>query len=196
MVEKSRDRDLISAILRGDEAASGALFRRYVDGVYGYLLPRTGGSPQDAEDLCQETFVAAWTDLARFDPQGDFWAWLLGIARRRLSKSVRRSIVKRRTERSLEGAGSQLEAPGPLLAERLVGKEASERVAACLSALPPRARTLLRRKYVDGKSVKEIALELDLTSEAVDSALQRARETLRDLLGRGEREDEHEPAFG
>lgn len=87
------DVELVEAARRGSDAAFEKIVARNQKAVRGFLR-RLGGEPADADDLAQETFVAAWSDLDRFKGQSSVRSWLCGIAyRKRLSqrRSQRRS---------------------------------------------------------------------------------------------------------
>ena len=87
------DIGLVEAARRGSDAAFEKIVTRHQKAVRGFLR-RLGGDPSDADDLAQETFVAAWSELDRFRGQSSVRSWLCGIAyRKRLSqrRSERRS---------------------------------------------------------------------------------------------------------
>lgn len=69
------------------------MHRRYADRVMGYALRLTGGRRADAEDLVQETFVAAYRSQTGFRGKSGFLAWLLGIATRRWRDTARRAVT-------------------------------------------------------------------------------------------------------
>ena len=70
-------------ILSGDPRAFDRLYAEFAPRVLGYLLPLTGGRRAEAEDLVQETFLAAYAHRDTFRGRSQPLAWLLGIARRR-----------------------------------------------------------------------------------------------------------------
>ena len=75
------DRELIERYLKDrDEASLRLLFGRHFGAVRGYLLRFLGSAP-DADDLTQETLIKAWRQMRKFRLDGNFRAWLFGIAR-------------------------------------------------------------------------------------------------------------------
>lgn len=80
------------ALRQGDPRAFAALYARNAPRVMGYLL-RLGCSRSDAEDLTQETFLAAYQGSTRYSGRSRPLAWLLGIAVRRWRDSKRRKPV-------------------------------------------------------------------------------------------------------
>ena len=176
----------------GDEAA----FRELTDPYRRELqlhIYRIVGSAQDAEDLLQETLLAAWRGLAGFEERASIRAWLYRIATNRsldVLRASRRHHESRMTEMPeptrygepvwlqpypdvlLEGIPDH--APGP---EALY--EAKEAVAlafiAGLQHLPPQQRAVLVLRDVLGFRAAEVAETLDTTEGSVNSLLRRAR---------------------
>jgi RNA polymerase sigma factor, sigma-70 family len=85
------DRRLLAAFRGGDRAAFDALFARYAPRVLAFALHLTGGSRAEAEDLTQETFVAAFRGASAFRGGSRLLTWLLGIAVRRHRDAGRRT---------------------------------------------------------------------------------------------------------
>jgi RNA polymerase sigma-70 factor (TIGR02960 family) len=176
----------------GDEAA----FRELTDPYRRELqlhIYRIVGSAQDAEDLLQETLLAAWRGLAGFEERASIRAWLYRIATNR-SLDVLRASRRRHESRMIEMPeptrygepvwlqpypdvlleGIPDHAPGP---DALY--EAKEAVAlafiAGLQHLPPQQRAVLVLRDVLGFRAAEVAETLDTTEASVNSLLRRAR---------------------
>lgn len=195
--------DLIARARDGDEVA----FRHLVDGhrreleVHCY---RILGSSQDAEEVVQETFMAAWQGIASFEARASVRTWLYRIATNRCLDALR--AARRRpaadvvpTTLGLAGPNSPSEviwlepypdvlldelrdqAPGP---EALY--EAREAISlafvSALQLLPPRQRAVLILRDVLGFRSREVAAILESSEESVSSALKHARATLRRRL--------------
>jgi RNA polymerase sigma-70 factor (TIGR02960 family) len=166
------------------------------------------GSTQDAEDLVQETLLAAWRNLEGFEGRASMRSWLYRIATNRclnaLRDSKRRpqevpSVVEppeptRRAEPVwlepypdvlLEGLADAT--PGP--DARYETKESIELAfIVALQALPPRQRAVLVLRDVLGFRTAEVAEMLDSSEVSVKGALQRARAALRERLPDADRE--------
>src|ERR1700747_1120613 len=177
----------------GDEDA----FRRLTDPYRRELhlhLYRIVGSTQDAEDLLQETLLAAWRSLEQFQERASVRSWLYRIATNRSLDALRAS--KRRPEDQrmphmpeptrwnepvwlqpypdvlLEGVAD--DAPGPDV--RYETKEAIELAFIVgLQHLPPQQRAVLVLRDVLGSRSAEVAEMLDTTETSVNSLLRRAR---------------------
>jgi RNA polymerase sigma-70 factor (ECF subfamily) len=175
---------LAGRAVRGDREARAALFDRYLDPVYEFVFYRVGRRQEIAEEVTQEVFARALAHMDRFDPsRGDFGQWLGGISRNAIRDLARKS----------RAPGCALASdPTPVL-DGVAGRgdpagEAADRdgkaaLHLALSALPERYRDLLRWKYFDGLSVREIARRRNTTEKSVEGMLGRARAALKDGLG-------------
>ena len=86
-----------------DNRAFEAWHRRTLPRVYGYLLSRCAGDVALAEELTQQTYVAAIDRKARFDGRSDTVVWLCGIARHKLADHFR--SIEREERRQMRIAG-------------------------------------------------------------------------------------------
>ena len=174
---------LVLRAVRGDREARASLFDRYLGAVYEFVFYRVGRRAEVAEDVTQEVFARALAHMDRFDPaRGDFGQWLGGISRNAIRDLARRS----------RAPGAALAAdPGPVLAgipgrddpaAEAARRDGEERLLRALTALPERYRDLLRWKYLEELSVREIAERKRTTEKAVEGMLGRAREALREGL--------------
>lgn len=162
-----RERELRRTVLAGEEFAWRTLYDEAFAGLYAYALWRCGGLRDRADEVTQETWLTAIRRMRTFDPSaGSFASWLRGIAANVLRNHFRRD--KRRMK--------------PLESEPLADTESqkqSERIAETLATLPPHYEAVLRMKYLEGRTVADIAAERDESPKAVESLLTRAREAFR-----------------
>ena len=154
-----------------------ALIRR----IYSYVAYRVGDGAE-AEDVTSEVFERAVRYRSSYDPaRGEPVSWLVGIARRCIDDTARPGSEP-------PSATLNLADPADLEGDtlrRLV-------VARALAHLDRRDRDLLALKYGADLPTRQIASILELTEEATDVALHRARKRLRDGLAR---EGEHPSAM-
>jgi RNA polymerase sigma-70 factor (TIGR02960 family) len=167
------------------------------------------GSVQDAEDMLQETLLAAWRGLARFEERASVRAWLYRIATNRCLNALRATgrrpqgqppeppFTPSEPTRRVEPVwlqpypdvlldGIEEAAPGP--EARYEAKEAiALAFVAAIAQLPPRQRAVLLLRDVLGFRAAEVADMLDSSEASVNSALQRARATLETRLPAAER---------
>ena len=137
--------------------------------IYGYFLYRCGGSVPLAEDLTQETFLAAVAELKKGRRVDTPISWIYGIARHKLLDHYRR---RERVERA-PALDPDAEVSEIGLDEN--GGEARDRAVAALAAVAASQRAVLVLYYLDGFSSQEIAAALGKSTTAVHSLLERGR---------------------
>jgi RNA polymerase sigma-70 factor (TIGR02960 family) len=185
--------DPLGAAFRdGDDSALNVLVERHRRELHVHCY-RMLGSYDEAEDAVQETFVRAWRARSRFDGGPDVRAWLYRIATNTCLDTLRR------TKRQLVHFGSLAEvswlSPYPDRMLDLVVSAADEPHAvvvaketvelayiAVIQLLPARQRAVLLLRDVLDWSAAQTATALDISVAAANSALQRARATLREQL--------------
>jgi RNA polymerase sigma-70 factor (ECF subfamily) len=173
--------EAIAALLQaGDETA----WRRICDDLgaplYRYCYWLAGADAAAAEDLRQETFLAAMAGIAGYRGEVPLFAWLSGIARHKASDARRR----RRRHMALDEAGDAPAADpspeaGALAAERSAG------VVETLWSLPPDYRIALLARYMEEESVECVAARLGRSYKAAESVLSRARQAFFRTLQKG-----------
>jgi RNA polymerase sigma-70 factor, ECF subfamily len=194
---------MIAAVRAGDEAAFEAVAEPYRRELHVHCY-RMLGSLEDAEDLVQETFLRAWRKRSSFTLHGpsSFRAWLYRIAtnacfdalehraRRVLPSQIEPAADPRAALRPAPDLPWLQPYPDRLLEtveasdanpdEAIVSKETIELVfLAAIQLLPPRQRAALVLRDVLGWSARETASVLETSISSANSALQRARATLR-----------------
>lgn len=174
------DREAARRTLGGDRNAFEAIVRRHESAVYAHLH-RVIASPEDAEDLTQETFVLAYRGLATWHADRPMRPWLLRIAlnaaasRRRL-----RHIV---TVPLPDGAEDWL--PDPLPDFRAETAEHDNRralVESALRTLPPQSAALFDLRYREELSLEQIGEALGKPPNTVAVALRRLRIRLQEMV--------------
>jgi RNA polymerase sigma-70 factor (ECF subfamily) len=139
--------------------------------VYGYFLYRCGGSAHVAEDLAQETFMAALSELKRGKRVVTPSAWIYGIARHKLLDHYERGERERPVAFEADEIEDQLVVPDDA--------PARERAVSALASVAASQRAALVLCYVDGFSVAETAALLGKSGEAVESLLARGRRSFK-----------------
>jgi RNA polymerase sigma-70 factor (ECF subfamily) len=143
--------------------------REALPAVYSYLFSRCGRSRSVAEDLTQETFLAAVAIAKAGDGRAVSVPWLIGVARHKLIDHIRRRDRDDRRRRALEqnaviGGTSDV---------------ARELAFATLDELPPSQRAAMVLHYIDGLPVGDVAAVLGKSVHATESLLARGRESFR-----------------
>ena len=171
----------------GDSEAFRTLVERHSRAVY-RLAHRMTGSPSDAEDVVQETFLRAYKQLGRFESRANFGTWLHRIA---VNCSI--DLLRSRPHREaahdvtdLEHLGGSAEAadggqPSP---ERLtLSAEVQERIASAMTALSRMERAAFMLRHFEGQSIDEISRALGLKTNATKHSIFRAVKKMRLALG-------------
>jgi RNA polymerase sigma-70 factor (ECF subfamily) len=177
----AREADLVGRAAGGDAEAFRLLAVRYYRPVGGFILKRVG-RPDVAEDLAQETFLAAWQSLREGKRPEHFSSWLFGIAHNHCGKWLRR----KRPRLFAPDAAPDLAAAPSEAALREEAEEQEKRLArleAGLAELPEETRRLLELKHRRNKTCEEIAGELGKPVGTVKSLLSRTYKLLRERLG-------------
>jgi RNA polymerase sigma-70 factor (ECF subfamily) len=157
-------------VLGLDARSFGAFYDDALAHIYGYFLHRCGGSVTIAEDLTQETFLAAVAELAKDRRVTAPTAWIHGIARHKLLDHYRQ---QERVERSLSAAWEAEQLEAEVVVEDT--QQARERTVQALASVAASQRAALVLCYLDGYSVPEAAQQLGKSTEAVESLLARGR---------------------
>jgi RNA polymerase sigma-70 factor (ECF subfamily) len=145
------EQELMRRLLTGDEDAIRTIYVRFARPVFGMGL-RILGSPEAAEELTQDVFVAAWRKAGRYDPaRGRLSTWLMAIAHNLAVDRLRRQAS--RVPLSTIGL-DELAAIGTSDEDEILDRESVRRV---LGGLTPRERRLLFLAYFRGWTAKEIS---------------------------------------
>lgn len=180
------DRDLVREALRGRTAAFEALVRRHLRAAYAVALARTG-SPQDAEDVCQDSFIAALERLSSLRDPERFRAWLLQIVRNRAL-----NVIRSRRVRPEEPIGAAAEFGGGADPAREAERSAlRDDLLSALAGLDETRREVALLHDLEGWRHAEIAGRLGMPEGTVRFHLHEARKALRARLsGRYGKESE------
>ena len=168
------DRVLLAEARAGSRLALSRLIDRHQQAVRAFLR-RVAADREDADDLAQETFVTAWSQLARWRGQSTVRAWLLGIAWRK-SRSAGRSLFRRMAR---DNAWADAEALSPA-----TGAAQEDRIALdrALKQLNPQQRAAVALCLAEDYSHAEAAEILGLPLGTVKSQVLRGRARLLELL--------------
>jgi RNA polymerase sigma-70 factor, ECF subfamily len=182
-----------AAVRAGDQAAFATLFERHRRELHVHCY-RMLGSFDDAEDVVQDTFLRAWRKRESFRGLSSFRAWLYRIA-----TNACLDVLDRRRRLAPSSGGTAAEVPwlqpypDQLLAGMASDEDQPDAVAVeketielaflvAIQHLPPRQRVVLILRDVLGWPAKDTAELLDASTASVNSALQRARATMKEHL--------------
>jgi RNA polymerase sigma factor (sigma-70 family) len=171
------DEQLLHDEGRGGETYA-LFYRRYESAVLRYFMRRVSGA-ELAMDLTAETFAAALTSRKRHDPaRGPAAAWLFGIARHILSRSVRQGQVEDRARQRLGLDPLVLRPEAITEVDGLIDSPASD----FLEHLPSDQRAAVWARVIDEDSYAEIATTLNCSESVIRKRVSRGLATLRNRL--------------
>jgi len=171
-LERDPDDRVLIAAAQHDRSHFAELYEQNFDRVYAFIA-RRAASREEAQDLTAEVFHQALASLKGFKWQGaPFIAWLYGIAAHVLAEHWHR--MGRNAEQLVDdwdqGGSDEIERRA-ILAE-------------LVESLLPDQRTVIVRRFIEQRSIREVAQELGRSEGAIKQLQLRALENLREKLGR------------
>jgi RNA polymerase sigma-70 factor (ECF subfamily) len=183
------DATLAREALRGSDVSFTRLAGRHKQWLYRFLR-RYVGNDADAFDLLQESLIAAWSSLDRYDLERPFHAWLRQIALNKCRDRGRREKVRsiiRRLSSDLDQHAARARWANP---EAVVtSREAVERLDSAIASLPPRLREPLILTAFESFSHREAGEFLGVSEKAVETRVYRAKQRLARVLERVDLQD-------
>ena len=146
--------------------------------VYRLALRMCGGRAEDAQEVAQEAFLAAWRGLPRFRGQCRFSSWLYKL-------TANAAVDHLRREKRRPAAVPREPADPHTPQEELERRELHRAVQQALDRLTPEHREVLLLRQMQGLSYQEIGAALSLEEGTVKSRISRAKRQLRTILAEG-----------
>ncbi len=181
--ESVPDEQLAIAAQSGEHSAFETLVRRHKARIYRFVR-RYVGQSDDAYDILQDCFVAAWSGLNRYDPKRPFLPWLRIIALNKCRDFSRRQKVRRLMLRAfaLERGSEQMVRIVHATDDEQTDLERLHRLDQAIAGLPAFYKEPLLLTTVGGLSNIEAAETLKTTPKAIEMRLYRARQKLNSTL--------------
>jgi RNA polymerase sigma factor (sigma-70 family) len=173
MATQATDAALVAAARSGSDSAFARLVDRHQQAVRGFLR-RVCGHEADADDLAQDTFLAAWTALRTLDEPERVRSWLFGIAWRRAKGMARSMSRTRRRETDWQAERPEHDQPGT---------EMNIAMQQALAQLPPDQRAVVALCLAGDWSHADAAAILEMPLGTVKSHVLRGRARLVQILG-------------
>jgi RNA polymerase sigma-70 factor, ECF subfamily len=177
--------------MRGDPAAVKQLTGAVLHPLYSFCLYRVGRNQHLCEEVVQETMLRAIRDLKNYEParaNNNIFPWLTGLARNEIQRLLNNEknvdslqALWLKMDQELLGIYARLEAE-PLEEEVLRREETRELVNATMAQLPPQYRQALEGKYLNRRSVRDLAQASNLSEKAMESQLTRARNAFKETF--------------
>ncbi|MEM7051650.1 MAG: sigma-70 family RNA polymerase sigma factor [Acidobacteriota bacterium] len=180
------DKILVQRMLAGQDPAFEEFFGHYFPSLYRFALTRLGGDADLAEEIVQASLCRAISKLVTYRGEAPLFSWLCTFCRREISATAPRRRAAYPLIEDLPEVRAALEsliaAEGDGPEARLEAREVARFVQAVLDRLPRRYGQVLTWKYMQDRSVREIAARLGVGPKAAESLLTRARRAFRDSL--------------
>jgi RNA polymerase sigma-70 factor (ECF subfamily) len=171
-LENEADERLLVEAAQHDRARFAELYERNFERVYAFILRRVQKRSQ-AEDLTAEVFHQALKNFDRYEWRGvPFAAWLLRIARNEVVDHLQQSSREQDLREQERGEDSR----------EMAAVEQRATLFAMVRSLPSDQQTVIRMRFAEEKSIREIAEALGRTEGAVKQLQFRALEKLRGLV--------------
>jgi RNA polymerase sigma-70 factor (ECF subfamily) len=177
VAEQSNQQDW-AWISAGDADMWREFLSREIPRLYGMFM-RRWPNPALAEELVQKTVFDAVRGRSSYEPtKGSGEEWIFGIARNNIRLEIRKRASRPSVDGDISGYMETIDKE-PLPDEVLEQKETAAVVKAALDSLASKEQAVLRAKYIEGLSARDIGRRLGVTEKAVHSLLYRARISLR-----------------
>jgi RNA polymerase sigma-70 factor (ECF subfamily) len=170
----------------GDSEAFHDLVERHSRAVY-RLAYRMTGTPQDAEDVVQETFLRAYKQLGRFESRANFGTWVHRIA---VNCSIDLIRSRPRREAALDlpdleqfsATSERTDTSGATPERLMLSTEVQERISSAMTGLSAMERAAFMLRHFEGHSIEEISQSLGLKTNATKHSIFRAVRKMRVAL--------------
>jgi RNA polymerase sigma-70 factor (ECF subfamily) len=187
--EEDEDKQSVERCLRGSREAFDLLVAKYHRKVYN-LAYRFVGDPEEANDLAQEIFTAAYQNLKKFRGDAKFSTWLFQIATNRGKNKFkylkRRGFFANKGQPNGDDDREPFQREIPDLAANpeaaLAGKQIQRIVQNAINELDPDHKEIVILRDIEGFSYEEIARMLNLPEGTTKSRLHRARMVVKEKL--------------
>lgn len=184
---KEAEIEYVALLKQGDQKAFRRMVAENQNRIFGYLL-RMLGNPQEAEEVAQEVFIAAFRFIGSFRGEGSVTTWLLKIASNMYKNRIRYNVRRRRSkETSIDDIierptfrplGERGDSPEGILAS----KELADALEEAIQALPDDFREVLVLRDIELMPYAQIQESTGLPEGTIKSRLHRARHQLSLLL--------------
>ncbi|NTU46462.1 RNA polymerase sigma factor [Candidatus Roizmanbacteria bacterium] len=173
MGNSDEEKQLVHKIISGDEAALIRFYRLEEKKLKAFIT-RTFSDPQIVDEVMQMAFFDFVEALPTFQFQSSLRTFLFSIAKHKIYDALRKKKIKQLVFSSLPAYFVE-QLGAVFLEDELEQKELAESINTVLHKLPDEYALILRLKYIEDLSVKEIAAEFKMNFKAVESLLYRAR---------------------
>lgn len=173
---------LVKKVMQGDKVALFHFYQQYAPKIRRYVASRIPNT-SDPDDFVQEIFFEAIDTIAFLKNEDNVLNWLYRIAKNKVADYYRRKKVKQVLLSQmpfLEIIDKEVHEPDFIFEKNKL----RDKIEATLNVLPQQQQKILRLRYEDDLSVKQIAFTLNLSFKATESLLFRARKNFQETYER------------
>ena len=183
-MDSQEELELILRAKTQDQNAYNLLFDRYWNSIYSFLYQRTS-NPNVAEEVAIESFAKAFDRLEHFDERLPFGSWLITIARNHHIDRYRKSKQQHEKHKDLDTTFPlEVSSNVPSPEELMIADQNLDALLEHIKSMKKEFRTLLRMRYFEDLSLKEIEALLEEPQTTIRVKLFRAKKVLANLLNR------------
>ena len=178
IIRLNTDNDLLHRIKKGDEVAFELIFYRYKGKLYDFVR-RSLPANDDPESIVQEIFTKLWINKNQLDSTKSINAYLYTMARNEVFGHLRKLLVRRKY---LEELSFSLKEVSETSDRQIEYEELKSLVAQLIGSMPEKRREIFVLSRSEGLSYKEIAGQLGISENTVDSQIRKALAFLKENL--------------
>jgi RNA polymerase sigma-70 factor (ECF subfamily) len=183
------DRLIAKQLLDGDEKAFRDVFDSFFPRLYRFALTRVRGDGEEARDVVQQTFCKAFERLDTYRGEASLYGWMCQICRNTLIDRARRRTMRHEyvmpsdADDAIQAIVEAIRAPENEEPEhQLTRMSLLQLIQTTLDYLPAHYGNVLEWKYIEERSVNEIAEQLAIAPKAAESLLTRARNAFKEAI--------------
>lgn len=173
------DSELIALMRQGEHAAFEEIYNRYYNLLLNFAI-RRHGELTEVEDALQDVFLNLWTYHSEFTLKTSLLSYLIRATTNRIINLARNKKVK---DRYVESLASYLKVSAESADNRIRESMMQELIAREIDALPPRMKSVFLLRQTRYLSNRQIAEELDISEQTVETHMKKALKVLRGRLG-------------
>lgn len=171
----------VQKVLSGDTDAFAFVVKKYQNRIFNLLYQMTGNY-HTAEDMAQDTFLKAFSNLRKYKIEYSFYNWLYTIALNIARNHLKRQKILRFIRFDLDAGGSL-----PLISKEKTGavaetEQTNDIMRKAINDLPGKYSELIILRFSEGLSYKEIANILNMPLGTVETRIFRAKKRLKKIL--------------
>ena len=171
---------IIDEAKKGKRSAQNILIDLFWQQVYNYVLIKLKNE-EEAEDITIETFTKVLSKLKLYNSDFDFKTWVISIAHNTMIDHIRKSSVNNISLDDMSFS-TQIIDTEKTPEDHLILKQSNDKVLKSIELLDPKYKKIVELRFLEDKTYKEIAEELNLTLPNVKVRLLRARQLLVEIL--------------